>query len=258
MTGFTKLVPEIIQSSIWNESSDIRIVWITMLAVKDKDGYVRGDAATLARLANVPKEVAVEALEKFQAPDEGSHTPDNDGRRVVKSDGGWIILNHHLYRSKDRSEYMRKYMREYREKVSVNSVNNVNTYVNLPSVSVSVSDSDSSPEGECEGMKGDDTAPPEYGTCLTTPQPDSTIPDLVAMIQGSRHDWKVIQPARWESVLTLTPDKRKRVNAVILLIENWGDPTNDKLSSPVAVLRKYINGEHPADKRRKRDPNELL
>ena len=38
MSGFTKLVPEIVMSSIWNESPEVRCVWITMLAIKDENG----------------------------------------------------------------------------------------------------------------------------------------------------------------------------------------------------------------------------
>jgi len=141
MSGFTKLVPEIIQSSIWNQPSDIRIVWITLIASKDKDGYVRGDATTIARMANVPLDVTEKALALFQEKDPSSHTPDNEGKRIVAAPGGWIILNHFLYRAKDRTEYMQKYMRGYRAK-EVESVNSVNINKSLPSVSVSVSSSD--------------------------------------------------------------------------------------------------------------------
>jgi len=151
--GFTKLVPEIIQSSIWNEPSDIRVVWITMLAIKDEGGYVRGDAGTIARLANVPTEAAVEALAKFQQPDLSSHTPDNDGRRIEAAPGGWIVLNHHLYRTGDRNEYMKQYMREYRKK---RGVDGVNINVNQPSASASVSVSRKKGGRGGEGKQVDD------------------------------------------------------------------------------------------------------
>jgi len=138
MAGFNKLVPEIVQSSIWNEASDIRIVWITLLAVKDKDGYVRGDVNTIARLANVSSEVTGIALDMFQKPDKNSNTPDNEGRRIEKKNGGFIILNHHLYRAMDRNEYMREYMRKKRME---KDGENVNVNITQHSVSVSVLDS---------------------------------------------------------------------------------------------------------------------
>lgn len=141
MPGFTKLVPEIIQSSIWNEPSDTRIVWITMLAVKDENGYVRGDSRTIARMANVSLEAAETALTAFQKPDPSSHTPANEGRRIEAAPGGYVVLNHELYRTGDRTQYMRDYMREYREKaVSVNSVKDVSVNVSSQSVSVSASE----------------------------------------------------------------------------------------------------------------------
>ena len=123
MSGFTKLVPEIIQSSIWNESSDVRVVWITMLATKDANGYVRGDAKTIARLANVPLQAAEEALKRFQEPDPSSHTPDNEGRRIEASPGGWIVLNHDKYRQRDHREEHASYMREWRVKKCESQVN---------------------------------------------------------------------------------------------------------------------------------------
>jgi len=137
MNGFTKLVPEIVQSSIWNEPSDIRIVWITLLAIKDADGYVRGDSQVISRMANVPVESAVQALEKFQQPDPNSHTPDNEGRRIEQAPGGWIVLNHYLYRERDTKGDHAEYMRKWREKKD--PVNICESQVNHPSVSASVS-----------------------------------------------------------------------------------------------------------------------
>jgi len=116
MSGFTKLVPEIVLSSIWNESPEVRCVWIAMLATKDENGYVRGNAASLARIANVSLESAKEAIEKFQLPDPESNTPDNDGRRIQAVPGGWFVLNHALYRGKDYREYEAERKREYRRK----------------------------------------------------------------------------------------------------------------------------------------------
>ena len=153
MGGFTKLVPEIVESSIWNESSDVRIVWITMLATKDENGYVRGDARTISRSANVPVEAVEEALALFQQPDKGSFTPDNDGRRIAPFSGGWIVLNHEVYRAKDdiKREQTRLRVRKYRDKVkSEDNVTQGNVTQALPSVSVSVSAS-SSEKGESEG-----------------------------------------------------------------------------------------------------------
>jgi len=114
MSGFTKLVPEIVQSSIWNEPSDVRIVWITLLAIKDENGYVRGNDQTIARLANVPLESAQQALQRFQAPDPSSNTPDREGRRIEPIPGGWFVINHSIYRAKTYNEYEAERKKKYR------------------------------------------------------------------------------------------------------------------------------------------------
>lgn len=151
--GFTKLVPEIIQSSIWNEPADIRIVWITLLAVKDAEGYVRGDARTIARLANVDTETAQKALDLFQQTDPDSHTPDNDGRRIERMSGGWIVLNHNLYRVRDHKAEHAEYVKNWRKKKA--SVIKCDSQVNHPSASASASESSSE-----RGCKGETRATP--------------------------------------------------------------------------------------------------
>jgi len=146
MSGFTKLVPEIIQSSIWNEPPEIRCVWITLLAIKDEDGYVRGDSRVISRMANIDLETTEKALTILQNPDPNSHTPDNEGRRVEKAGGGWIVLNHDRYRLRDMKAEHAEYMKKWREK---RDVKKCDSQMNHPSVSVSVSASEE--KRDCKG-----------------------------------------------------------------------------------------------------------
>ncbi len=104
---YTKLFSSIITSTIWTEDDQTRIVWITMLALADKNGEVQGSVPGLARLAGVPTEAIDKALEKFLSPDKHSRTKDDEGRRIEVIDGGWSLLNHAKYRdmaSKDESK----------------------------------------------------------------------------------------------------------------------------------------------------------
>jgi hypothetical protein len=112
MSGFTKLVPEIVHSSIWNESPEIRCVWITLLATKDKDGNVRGNPASLTRIANVTRAAVDEALAKFQSADPDSNTPDHDGRRIEAISGGWHVLNHELSVCGDNNECIAQVLKQ--------------------------------------------------------------------------------------------------------------------------------------------------
>jgi len=98
MPNYTKLFSTIVTSTIWAESDRTRIVWITMLALADKNGEVHASLPGLARLAGVPLEDCEKAVTAFLSPDQYSRTPDNEGRRIVKIDGGWELLNFRKYR----------------------------------------------------------------------------------------------------------------------------------------------------------------
>lgn len=98
METWCKLYKRILESSVWKLSSDERIVWITLLALKDENGCVFGSVGWLSLRAIVPLDVCKKALKKFLSPDEFSRTLDHDGRKLEEIEGGWRVLNHHLYR----------------------------------------------------------------------------------------------------------------------------------------------------------------
>lgn len=116
--GYTKLFSEIITSTIWAEPDETRIVWITMLALKDKWGIVGATVPGLAHMARVDVEVCRKAIEKFLGPDADSRTPDFEGRRIEVVEGGWRLLNHEKYRrllsADERREYLAEKQREHR------------------------------------------------------------------------------------------------------------------------------------------------
>ena len=104
MSGYNKIVPGIVDSSIWDADAEVRIVWITFIATKDMDGFVKGTPKSIARKANVSFEKAQEAIEIFEKPDPLSSTPDNEGRRIERVDGGWKVLNSDKYREEGMTE----------------------------------------------------------------------------------------------------------------------------------------------------------
>ena len=123
--GYTKLFSSIVTSTIWVESDRTRIVWITMLAMADRNGEIQASVPGLARLAGVPIPDCEEALAKFIAPDRYSRTPDDEGRRIEKIEGGWALLNHAKYRemaSRDDSKAANtERQRRHREKEKRNA-----------------------------------------------------------------------------------------------------------------------------------------
>jgi hypothetical protein len=95
---YVKIFGSILDSSVWDESAETRLVWITMLLMADEHGFVRGTPASLARRAVVGREQAEDALRVLEAPDPRSHTTDHEGRRIEAADGGWVVLNYAKYR----------------------------------------------------------------------------------------------------------------------------------------------------------------
>ena len=111
MTGYTKLFGTIVASTIWREDKETKIVWITMLAMADKDGIVEGSIPGLADMARVTVSECQKALECLMSPDQFSRTKDHDGRRIEEVDGGWHLLNHAKYRAKMSADERREYFR---------------------------------------------------------------------------------------------------------------------------------------------------
>lgn len=92
--SYTKLFSSITESTIWQEPSGTRLVWITMLAKCNRHGEFYGSVPGLARLSNVTLDEAAAAIQTLLAPDAWSRTKDHDGRRIEEIDGGWRLLNH--------------------------------------------------------------------------------------------------------------------------------------------------------------------
>jgi len=111
MSGYTKLFSTIVNSTIWNEPHEVRLVWITMLATADKNGEVEASVPGLAHLARVTVPECEKALDVLLSPDPYSRTPEYEGRRIEKVTGGWFLLNHGKYRAKMSADERREYNR---------------------------------------------------------------------------------------------------------------------------------------------------
>jgi hypothetical protein len=120
--GFVKLYGSILDSSVWSEDPHTRLVWITMLAMADAEGFIEAAVPGLARRANVPIDACERALERLAAPDPYSKTPANDGCRIEKVDRGWIVLNYKQYRELRTPEQVAAAERQARYKLRKTSV----------------------------------------------------------------------------------------------------------------------------------------
>lgn len=210
--AYVKLFSDILASTIWAESDTTRIVWITMLAMSDRDGMVQASCPGLAHFARVDVDACEKALNVLASPDPHSRTKDFDGRRIAAVPGGWSILNYETHRDratlderreKDRLRQERKRIRDAAKKSrDVTSV----TDCNDPSRSVTPSDADADADAD---------NPP-------TPRKRGAAPPALVLPP-------ILEPARTaiESWLAYKAEKGKLyknigLKALITKLEAWG------------------------------------
>jgi hypothetical protein len=117
---FTKLFSSILDSTIWQEPNDTKVLWITLLAMSDRNGEVHASIPGIARRAGISLDSCERALGSLMAADPYSRNKDHHGRRIAEIDGGWGLLNHAKYREllsvEERREYNRRKQAESRAK----------------------------------------------------------------------------------------------------------------------------------------------
>lgn len=117
MSGYAKVHGSILRSTVWvGASKEVRLTWLTMLILADGEGYVASSVPGLAKEAGVTIEECEQALEVFRSPDKYSRTKDYEGRRIVDTDGGWLVLNHAKYRDYKTLEQVKNAERQARFK----------------------------------------------------------------------------------------------------------------------------------------------
>jgi hypothetical protein len=112
MAGWTKLYSSIIHSTVWREDDHVRLVWITLLAMCDKNGDVESSIPGLADAARVSIDNCIDALDKLRLPDKFSRSVEFDGRRICDIDGGWCVLNYKKYRGQITADKIKEQTRE--------------------------------------------------------------------------------------------------------------------------------------------------
>jgi hypothetical protein len=118
VAGYAKLWSGITKSSLWSADLAVRVLFVSMMAEADSTGFVEASLPGLARMAALTREETEAALTVLMAPDPDSKSSEAGGRRVVKVDMGYSLVNYEVYRERQddaaKREKNRLYMREYR------------------------------------------------------------------------------------------------------------------------------------------------
>lgn len=117
MSTFALLWGKILDSSLWvKESKETRLVWVTILAMKDLEGRVYASVIGLADRAKVTPDECRTALRIFLSPDPDDTSKVEDGKRLREIPGGWQVVNNELYRfsTDEKREFWRQQKAEQR------------------------------------------------------------------------------------------------------------------------------------------------
>jgi hypothetical protein len=117
--SFSLLWSKILRSSLWiEESKETKILWITMLALKDKNGQIIMGIVGLKDASKLTLDEVKASLAVLLAPDPNDHSGVENGRRLREIPGGWEIVNHDLYRfsTAEKREFWKQQKAEYRAK----------------------------------------------------------------------------------------------------------------------------------------------
>ena len=118
--NYTILKSSIIYSTIWDEDAETCKVWVTMLAMRNKDGEIFSSLPGLSHAARIGLEKTIKSVNKFLSPDPNSTTKEYEGRRIEVIDGGWRLLNHEKVKLEAQSANKAVYMKDYMKKKRAN------------------------------------------------------------------------------------------------------------------------------------------
>jgi hypothetical protein len=145
--AFVKLDTKILDSTLWIER-DLREIFITALLMAEPRefrepirqievgrleftdfeappgwyGFVPAASLGIINRAGVEREAGISALQKLGDPEIESRSTDFGGRRMIRTDGGFVILNFMKYRDKDHTAAQRQRRLRERKKQLVTPV----------------------------------------------------------------------------------------------------------------------------------------
>lgn len=114
--AFTKLDRGLLQSSILAEDPETFKVWIIFLAACDEDGVARVSPVYVSSIAHLSMESVEASIKRLSAPDPSSRSTVAKGRRLRRVDGGFEVVNYHVYRSTSLRDAEAERKRLYRQK----------------------------------------------------------------------------------------------------------------------------------------------
>ena len=241
MSGYCKLFSDIIESSIWRESAEVRVVWISILAMADADGFVRGSPGWLAMKIGISPETCAAAIKKFSEPDPSSKTPDNEGRRIEIFPDGWLILNYLAYRDRLSSDPIatatRDRVRKHRE---LHRKNVTGRYVTDKALR---NEKSVTPRPEAEASS---SAEAEAEAKAAAAQKAAAAPvrfkPYIRALKAGHVNFKAVPDMAIAQALLTQPDQSKWETAIDDLLRRYA---GSHIQTPIVCLESHLAGKPP-------------
>jgi len=111
-------------------------------------GFVQAAGPGIVRMSMADQAAGMDALEKLGAPDPESRSSDFEGRRLVRVDGGYVVLNYMKYRDKDMGAAVRsaRYRERKAQQASASVTRDTNTVTRDASRSVTKEEAEAEEE----------------------------------------------------------------------------------------------------------------
>lgn len=240
---YNKLFTKILDSSVWLEPDQTRIIWFTLLAAMDEVGMCQfASIRNLAHRARIDEQAAQQAVDRLEAPDIDSSDPDHDGRRIERVPGGWIVLNGPKYRDLVTREVAKERTRlrvaDHRAKkrgvTACNAPVTVSTEVKRSSTAseaVSTASAKAEASSEEEKINKELSSPrrPKVELVAVT-----AIPECLIKIEGFEKEWR----AFWEMRKAIK--KPLTAHAGALLLAKFSErPTEALRAIREAIMRNW-------------------
>jgi len=100
MQSYVPIVASITESSLWREPPYVRVVFLTLLSLKDSDHIVRKEDHHLCFQSHVSDDEFLDAMRILSSPDTSSKIPQpHDGKRIERVKEGWFVINGDKYQT---------------------------------------------------------------------------------------------------------------------------------------------------------------
>ncbi len=243
--AFVKLDTGILDSTLWIER-DCREVFITALLMAQPReckeplpqleidtleltgfsvppgwyGFVAAAGIGIINRAMVEREAGLQALRKLGSPEFESRSQEFDGRRLIRVNGGYIVLNYMKYRDKDHTAATRQ--KNLRERRKNDQLRRDDT-LPLRNITEAEADADADKNKE-ELLRGVVIHLPAIGG------------DLFPVIQLQIDHWRELFPAvdvlqslrKMVSWLESNPKNKKTLSGMPRFISNWLSKDQDR------------------------------